>query len=234
MSGRTVSSFQREKLTYFFNFFQPNENNELDENSLRLFMERLLEYTRWDPQSADANSTREVLEAFFEILFDKTADQGTSTSSVSKEDWFAVWENLLPGCKGWQHFPVWLRLLPKQLFRAIDRDKDKKIGEEELFNFYLCMVKLPYEEAKNNSKLAFSQMTDNGRYPLTLSSYEQVFANFLLGQTPFGPGRHIFGCFEHTATANPFRLIQPAPEPDDFDMDVKVYLEKRPKRTSLA
>ena len=73
-----------------------------------------------------------------------------------------------------------------------------------------------------------------GRYPLDADGYEQIFANFLLGRTPHGPGRHIFGCFEHIASQMPFRLIQPAPEPDDSAMDVKVLMEKRPKRMSVT
>jgi hypothetical protein len=46
-----------------------------------------------------------------------------------------------------------------------------------------------------------------GRYPLTLDSYNQIFANFLIGKTPYGPGRFIFGCFEHTAQRTEFQLI---------------------------
>lgn len=51
-----------------------------------------------------------------------------------------------------------------------------------------------------------------GRYPLNLASYEQIFANFLLGKTPYGPGRFIFGCFEHSLHRSKFRLIKAAVE----------------------
>ena len=77
-------------------------------------------------------------------------------------------------------------------------------------------------------------MLQNGKYPLNQAGYEQIFSNFLLGKTPHGPGRHIFGCFEHSVSQTPFRLIQPAPDDDDIDMDIKVYVEKRPKRMSLS
>ena len=80
----------------------------------------------------------------------------------------------------------------------------------------------------------FACLSQNGRYPLDADGYEQIFSNFLLGGTPHGPGRHIFGCFEHSVSKTPFRLIQPAPEPDDSSMDVKILMEKRPKRMSLT
>ncbi|KAK7101901.1 sarcoplasmic calcium-binding proteins II, V, VI, and VII-like [Littorina saxatilis] len=234
MSSRqfTLSSFQQEKLKYYFKFFQPNEQNVLDEGSLAKFMKRVLEYTGWDPKSSDAREIEEVHEAFFEILFDKTAG-GRPSHLITLEDWLAVWTRLIPGCKGMMNFPVWLRLLPKTLFRMMDRDKDAEIAESELCDFYLHMVNLPEDEAKANSHLAYAQMTDNGRYPLNMDGYEQIFSNFLLGQTPHGPGRHIFGCFEHSVDKTPFRLIKPASVDEDMEREVKVYLEKRPKRMSL-
>lgn len=73
----------------------------------------------------------------------------------------------------------------------------------------------------------------NGHYPLNLDGYEQIFANFLLGRTPYGPGRHIFGCFEHDLAKASFSLIQPAPPDDDTESKIKILKEKRPKRASL-
>jgi len=153
---------------------------------------------------------------------------------VTLDDWFSVWSILLPGCMSMNNFPVWLRLLPTCLFKMMDRDKDGLINEEELGNFYVQMVNLDRREAAMNAKLAYAQMTDNDSYPLNQNSYEQIFSNFLLGRTPHGPGRHIFGCFEHSVSKTPFTLIQPALKEDDFEMDVKLYLEKRPKRSSIT
>ena len=48
--------------------------------------------------------------------------------------------------------------------------EDGHIAEEELFNFYRDMVKLPEEEAKANSHLAYAQMTDvSDPHPVCLS-----------------------------------------------------------------
>lgn len=38
------------------------------------------------------------------------------------DDWLKLWSKLIHGSMGMQNFPVWLRLLPKSLFRIIDRD----------------------------------------------------------------------------------------------------------------
>lgn len=237
-SHMVLSPFQREKLAFFFKFYEPNERNELDNSSLGNFMKRVLEFTGWKADSADATKLHEIHENFFEVLFDKTSEVKGSDDiperTVTLDDWLSVWSNLLLGCMGSMNFPVWLRLLPQCLFQMMDRDRDNYLNEEELFNFYHYMVKLPREEAAANSHNAWSQMTDLGNYPLKLESYEQIFSNFLLGRTPYGPGRHIFGCFEHSLSMNPFTLIQPAVVEDDVDMDVKIYMQKRPKRMSVT
>ncbi|XP_025106609.1 uncharacterized protein LOC112571657 [Pomacea canaliculata] len=230
----TLTPFQQEKLEYFFKFFEPNADNELVEDSLAKFVKRILEYTGWDTKSHSAQECYEVFETFFEILFDRTAKEDASNHKVTVSDWWAFWSHLLPGCMGMYNFPIWLRLLPKTLFKIIDRDEDGLITEQELYQFYKDMVQLEAEEARENSHLAFSQMTDDGRYPLNLSGYDQIFANFLIGRTPYGPGRHIFGCFEHSVDNGPFHLIMPAPEDEEeSESTIKIHKEKRPKRGSL-
>ncbi|XP_035825908.1 uncharacterized protein LOC101862273 [Aplysia californica] len=111
---------------------------------------------------------------------------------------------------GIQNFPVWLRLLPKKIFQMIDRNNDLEVGPTELIAFYRDMVRIPADVAEARALDAYEQMTDGGRYTLDIDSYEMVFSNFLIGRTPFGPGRHIFGCWEHNIAH--FELIMPATE----------------------
>ncbi|KAK7503410.1 hypothetical protein BaRGS_00005331, partial [Batillaria attramentaria] len=161
MSGFTLTPFQTEKLEYFFKFFEPDDQNNLVHDSLDRFMKRILEFTGWERDSPDARECREVHEAFFEILFDKAGDpeQGRATK-VTLEDWLGLWSNLIPGCKGLYNFPIWMRLLPKTLFRIIDRDQNGLVTEDELREFYKGMVNLDPREAEGNAKLAYAQMTD--------------------------------------------------------------------------
>ena len=35
--------------------------------------------------------------------------------------WYRMWEQLIPGCADMGNFPIWLRMLPKCLFRIIDK-----------------------------------------------------------------------------------------------------------------
>ncbi|GFO48811.1 sarcoplasmic calcium-binding proteins ii, v, vi, and vii [Plakobranchus ocellatus] len=204
-----LSVFQHEKLEYYFKFYEPNAEGCLDDTSLSKFMKRVLAFTKWSPDDVKAVSCREVHEAFFEVLFERA---GGKLHQVSLQDWEKMWSNLLPGCMGIGNFPVWLRLLPKTLFQMIDRNNDEKVGVNELAAFYTEMVNIPPDLAQTRAAYAFDQMTDYGHYPLDLTSYEMIFSNFLIGRTPFGPGRHIFGCFEHSVKS--FKLIQ-TPEDED-------------------
>jgi hypothetical protein len=70
-----------------------------------------------------------------------------------------------------------------------------------------------------------------GNYPLDIDGYEQVFANFLLGKTPYGPGRFIFGCFENRLANTKFTLIQSAPPPDE-ESDTPLISPNRNRRGS--
>lgn len=209
-----LSSFQREKLLYYFNFFDADGDGTLRTDDLPILIEKILQYTGWKEDSREAIELTEVHDAFFEVLTEKS---GSEEDHVTQDDWFAIWENLLPGCMGMHNFPVWLRLLPKSLFRMIDVNNDDILDKGELTRFYVEFVKLPQEEAEGVAVKAFNEMTDFGRYPLNLDGYEQVFANFLLGRTPHGPGRYIFGCFEHAEKGG---ILIAGPPPDD-DADIR-------------
>ncbi|KAK3749323.1 hypothetical protein RRG08_056203 [Elysia crispata] len=208
-----LSVFQHEKLEYYFNFYEPNENGCLDDTSISRFMERVLAFTRWSEDDVRTIHCREIHDAFFEVLFENTWEGGGKLHQVSLDDWLKMWAKLLPGCMGIGNFPVWLRLLPKTLFQMIDRNNDEVVGVNELAIFYTDMVHIPEALAETRASLAYDQMTDYGRYPLNLSSYEMIFSNFLIGRTPFGPGRHIFGCFEHNVKS--FKLIQTAEDEEE-------------------
>ncbi|XP_062571019.1 sarcoplasmic calcium-binding proteins I, III, and IV-like [Saccostrea cucullata] len=211
-----LSPFQKEKLEYFFNFFDANGDKYIEFADLDGFMKKIVDYTGWKTNSPAYHEIYGVHEAFFEILMEKTAHK-----KVTLDDWYKLWAKLIHGSMGMQNFPVWLRLLPRSLFRIKDRDQDGLIKEEELTDFYSNFVQLEDSEAKKVAKKAYELMTDFGRYPLNLASYEQIFANFLLGKTPHGPGRFIFGCFEHSTNRTKFQLIQAANDDDEDEIPVE-------------
>ncbi|XP_045165866.1 sarcoplasmic calcium-binding proteins I, III, and IV-like [Mercenaria mercenaria] len=201
----SLSPFQKEKLEYYFNFFDYDGNGQLELSDLDGFMKKVLEFTGWPESSAKARECYEVHECFFSTLLEKM--DKTRNEKISIDKWLRMWEKMIPGCMSMINFPVWLRLLPRSLFRIIDKNHDGKIDEKELANFYVKFVGIPEENVKLLASFAMEQMTDKGRYPLTLDSYNQIFANFLIGKTPYGPGRFIFGCFEHMAQRTEFQLI---------------------------
>ncbi|XP_055868903.1 uncharacterized protein LOC106058603 isoform X2 [Biomphalaria glabrata] len=181
-----LSPFQKEKLEYYFRFLAPDENENLDKNSINRLMDKILDFTGWDEESPVAREFQEVHEAFFEQLFEKAQeDDGTGQKFLTAND---------------------------------------------LEIFYKEMVHLDPDQAHEVALKAYDHMTDGGKYTLNEDSYEQLFANFLIGRTPYGPGRYIFGCFEHVV--RPFQLIAPAPEEDsDLVMEVRKPISgRRPSR----
>ncbi|XP_052779032.1 sarcoplasmic calcium-binding proteins II, V, VI, and VII-like [Mya arenaria] len=212
MSSMELSPFQKEKLQYYFNFFvfsDSDGNGSLELSDLNGFMQEMYSFTGWDPDSQKARECYEVHECFFATLMEK-ADKGANHINLNK--WYRLWEQLIPGCTTMSNFPIWLILLPKSLFRIIDKNEDGKIDHKELANFYVQFVGIAQGNVDDLVDYAMEQMTDYGRYPLTLASYNQIFANFLIGRTPYGPGRFIFGCFEHMVQRTGYTLIQGPPE----------------------
>ncbi|VDI22489.1 Hypothetical predicted protein [Mytilus galloprovincialis] len=212
-SENMLSPFQKEKLEFYFRFFDTKGNNFLEYNNIGEFGEKIFKFTKWSPTSTAAQEFGEVHETFYEVLKEKAGEY--YDDKVTLSEWLALWEAIIPGCMSMMNCPIWLRLLPRSLFRIIDRKEDNVIDEEELRDFYIELVNLQPEEAKKIAKKGYEEMTDYGRYPLNLEGYEQIFSNFLFGRTPYGPGRYIFGCFEHRVESTKFKLIQNAPDMEE-------------------
>ncbi|XP_055868898.1 sarcoplasmic calcium-binding proteins I, III, and IV-like isoform X1 [Biomphalaria glabrata] len=225
-----LSPFQKEKLEYYFRFLAPDENENLDKNSINRLMDKILDFTGWDEESPVAREFQEVHEAFFEQLFEKAQEDDGTAGKVTLDNWLSMWSGLLPGVMSMHNLPVWLRLMPQLLFKIVDRRRQKFLTANDLEIFYKEMVHLDPDQAHEVALKAYDHMTDGGKYTLNEDSYEQLFANFLIGRTPYGPGRYIFGCFEHVV--RPFQLIAPAPEEDsDLVMEVRKPISgRRPSR----
>ncbi|XP_060082154.1 sarcoplasmic calcium-binding proteins II, V, VI, and VII-like isoform X2 [Ylistrum balloti] len=221
-----LSPFQREKLEYYFKFFDVDGDGYLMKKDLTLLFQKIIEYTGWEERSAAAVELYEVHSTFFEVLHEKT---DINSELIGVDAWMSLWEHMIPGCMGMHNFPIWLRLLPRSLFRVMDTKEDGHLDALEIREFYESFVKIPADEAGGLANRAFNEMTDHGRYPLTLEGYEQIFANFLLGRTKYGPGRYIFGCFEHSAD-DQSSLISGPPKEDA----VTAVATKFPRRSSDA
>ncbi|OWF37901.1 sarcoplasmic calcium-binding proteins I, III, and IV-like [Mizuhopecten yessoensis] len=220
-----LSPFQREKLEYYFKFFDVDGDGYLMQKDLPLLFKKIIDYTGWEKNSTAATELYEVHETFFEVLHEKT---DIKSDLIGLDAWMLLWEHMIPGCMSMHNFPIWLRLLPRSLFRVMDTKDDGVLDAQEIREFYESFVKIPEAEAGELASRAFNEMTDYGRYPLTLDGYEQIFANFLLGRTKYGPGRYIFGCFEHSAEENS-RLISGPPKANAAEVTTKF-----PRRASDA
>ncbi|XP_069102993.1 uncharacterized protein [Argopecten irradians] len=196
-------------------------NGYLTMKDLTVLIKKIIEFTGWNEESAVIKELFEVHVAFFETLQEKKV---TKKDQIERSDWMSLWQHILPGSMGMQNFPVWLRLLPRFLFRVIDTKNDRLLDTEEIKQFYVTFLKALPEAVDDLSVSAFNEMTDYGRYPLTLEGYEQMFANFLLGRTKYGPGRHIFGCFKHSAEEKTGLISWPSKEEPIIEITPKILL----------
>ncbi|XP_074659169.1 sarcoplasmic calcium-binding proteins II, V, VI, and VII-like [Tubulanus polymorphus] len=215
MQVSKLSQFQEEKLLIYFNFFDDNKDGLLEKNDFENLQRKIVDYAAWPEKSSLANWCREIHNTFFHSLCERKAamildasDDGshdisiikdTDTTHIAVEEWLSMWEKLLHGAMSMNDFPVWLQLLPKVLFEVVDVKGDSVIDEEELEEYYSGFLKLEDHDPKDIARRAYNDITDNGKYPLNVQSFEQCFANFLLGRsTNFGPGKYILAAFVDT------------------------------------
>jgi len=202
LKKRELSPFQREKLGYYFRFFDKDNSGFIDLDDFPILHKDILKYTGWDADSMYARLTDEIHELFIETIKEK-ADHDND-GRVDLEEWLDLWSHLIYGSMAMGDFPLWLQMLPRVLFSIIDKKDDHLIDEEELRDFYSHFIGIDEAEVDDLTKEAFANMTDKGAIPLDEKTYDFVFANFLLGRTGHGPGRFVFGCFEHSHKDEPF------------------------------
>ncbi|KAK3867805.1 hypothetical protein Pcinc_026765 [Petrolisthes cinctipes] len=238
-------------------------------------------YAGWSEDNEYYITMKEIHADFFECLLEHVGkiepeygfefDVDRIPDRVQMYQWLNMWGNLTHGARAMVDFPIWLQILPKILFKVINRRDDGIVSYEELRCFYRLFIKLPEDQVETITREAFRALTSvgypshtcpsytcpshsypshsypshsypshtypffyvtlthvplshvpishvpilhvpisqvplllrflltrtqSGDFPLTEQVYLMAFANFLLGKTPHGPGKYIFGGFK--------------------------------------
>ncbi|KAK8400253.1 hypothetical protein O3P69_003155 [Scylla paramamosain] len=202
-----LSDFQVEKFTYYFtDVFDHNKDRVITIEDIHALNERMRHYAGWSEDNEYYLTMKEIHADFFECLLEHVGkiepeygfefDVDRIPDRVQMYQWLNMWGNLVHGARAMVDFPIWLQILPKILFKVINRRDDGIVSYEELRSFYAMFIKLPEDQVENITEEAYRALTSSGDFPLTERVYLMAFANFLLGKTPHGPGKYIFGGFK--------------------------------------
>ncbi|XP_069160170.1 uncharacterized protein [Procambarus clarkii] len=202
-----LSDFQVEKFTYYFtDVFDHNKDRVITIEDIHALNERMRHYAGWSEDNEFYLTMKEIHADFFECLLEHVGkiepeygfefDVDRIPDRVQMYQWLNMWGNLTHGARAMVDFPIWLQILPKILFKVINRRDDGIVSYDELRSFYALFIKLPDDQVDNITEEAYRALTSSGDFPLTERVYLMAFANFLLGKTPHGPGKYIFGGFK--------------------------------------
>ncbi|XP_023341667.1 sarcoplasmic calcium-binding proteins II, V, VI, and VII [Eurytemora carolleeae] len=226
---KKLSSFQIEKLTFFFKaFFDVNRDGIVNDSDFRSLTEKLRKIAGWEVDSKDNHAMADVISVFQECLLDQVKleiglnQEGLEfrtweealrpnklvVESVTLNQWLNMWAKLCNGAGGIQDFPIWVQLIPQIMFAVqVGQNKDKIITKECLRHFYENFSGLKDKQLENLTEEGYSTMTSNGEYELNAETYDLLFANFLLGRTIYGPGKFIFGCFDNSDLHKKYKIL---------------------------
>jgi len=222
-----LSSFQIEKLTYFFHqFFDNDHNGVINADDFLGLNERLRNVAGWDREDpkymAMVDNHRVFLECLLEQgraerdsegLESRTWEEALAPSkmvidSVNLNSWLYMWAKLCKGAAGIDDFPIWVQLIPRVIFSIITNfDSSQAITRESLRNFYKTFTGLQGETLEKVATEGYRSMSANGDYELDYASYKLLFSNYLLGRTIYGPGKYVFGCFDNRDMTEKYKII---------------------------
>jgi len=221
-----LSTFQIEKLSYFFKFFDSNGDGHLDKEDLAALNERLRGIAGWSNDDPQYLSLVDNNRVFMECLLDQVkAEKDTdgleyrswkealapskmSVSCVGLSSWLHMWARLCTGSAGIDSFPIWVQLLPTALFNIIvAKEGGSVITKSALSNFYEKSTGLSGDQLSKVTEEGYRTASANGDYDLDFDSYKLLFSNFLLGKTIYGPGKYIFGCFDNRDMEETYKVI---------------------------
>jgi len=221
-----LSTFQIEKLSFLFKFFDATGDGQVDMDDMDGMNERLRNISGWSKDDPQYLSVVDNNRVFMECLLDQVkkekdteglehrtweealAPTKMSVTSVGLKSWLRMWSKLCRGSAGIDDFPIWVQLLPTIFFNIIvAREGGSIITKSALRNFYEKFTGLQGQMLDKVTMEGFRTASANGDYNLDFNNYKLLFANFLLGKTIYGPGKYIFGCFDNRDMEESYKVV---------------------------
>ncbi|KAG7213780.1 hypothetical protein KM043_003001 [Ampulex compressa] len=195
-STRTLAPIQRDKFSHFFTYLLDHDRDGfIDRKDFRTLSERLRRFADWSWNGPEYLRLLEIEQGLVELILQEGKGEGEAGRRIDLDDWLSWWADVVapPAGASYDDVPFWVKTMPRMFFLAINSAGTGVISKKELGAFYGSVVGLEPERIAKCLDIAHSSMTSNGDHPLGWSQYQLVFANFLFGRGPFGPGEHFLG-----------------------------------------
>jgi len=209
---RFLSDFQRQKIGFMFDFFfdEGITDGYMEQVDFDHLAEKVRKYLNWTIDSKEYIEMVDLNRNFFENLKEQTANEAgleamEQVTKVGRSQFINMFARLGRNATSIMSYPIWVQLLPRMMFRIMDKDGDGIVKKHELRNFYENFMMIT-DDLSSITDCGFNAMTADGDAELDYHMYTMNFTNFLLGKNEYGPGKYIFGtfgCKEYTSTYKP-------------------------------
>ncbi|KAF3427518.1 hypothetical protein E2986_09550 [Frieseomelitta varia] len=193
---KDLAPIQRDKFSHFFTYLLDHDRDGfINRKDFRMFSERLRRFADWSWNGPEYLRLIEAEQGLADLIFLQKKQEGDREKSISLEEWLCWWARVVAPAGGasYNDIPFWLKILPRILFLAINSAVNGVISKNELGSFYGSVVGLDSDRISKCLDVAYNSLTSNGDHRLGWPQYQLVFANFLFGRGPFGPGEHFLG-----------------------------------------
>jgi len=196
-----INPCQVEKFTALFEkYYDVDKDGFITENDIEALNEKIFDYTGWDREEQRSKKLVEDHNDLFKCLLAEINKEFMSEelkkNEISLTAWLRMWDSIMHRSSAISHLPSWVQLLPYNLFSFIDKYGRGHVTKQNLFEFYTDFMLLDDKRGKKVAENAWSQMTGNGDFKLTLDLYLMAFSNYLFAKNSYGPGLFILGTFE--------------------------------------
>ncbi|XP_011702085.1 PREDICTED: uncharacterized protein LOC105458464 [Wasmannia auropunctata] len=194
--SETLAPIQRDKFTHFFTYLLDHDRDGyVNRKDFSLLSERLRRFADWSWNGPEYLRLLEIENGFAGLILQDKKGPAESDKKIDLDDWLSWWAQIVAPTEGasYNDMPFWIKVMPRVFFLAINSSGSGMISKKELAAFYGSVVGLDTDRINKCLDIAYNSMTSNGDHPLGWAQYQLVFANFLFGRGPFGPGEHFLG-----------------------------------------
>ncbi|KAH0951054.1 hypothetical protein HN011_011068 [Eciton burchellii] len=201
--SQALAPIQRDKFSHFFTYLLDHDSDGfINRKDFSLLSERLRRFADWSWNGPEYLRLLEIENGFAGLILQDKKGPTESDKKINLDDWLSWWAQIVapPDGASYNDMPFWIKVMPRVFFLAINSSGSGMISKKELAAFYGSVVGLDTDRINKCLDIAYDSMTSNGDHPLGWMQYQLVFANFLFGRGPFGPGEHFLGMTDSCIT----------------------------------